>query len=246
MKTKFSFLVFLLCIVLILANSCKEEDLTNEQPTNIILSDSTVNENETENTIIGTFSTVDIDDNIHTYTLVAGNGDEDNNSFNITNDQLQTNEIFDFESKSSYSIRIRTTDQVGNFYEKIFTIYIIDIPEYENIAGKYFLEFEYSFSGGGMSGNSEGSITPVFINQTGNEIEVRNNPGTIDEDNNVTFSGHIIDNGTQHFEGTYNKTTKIISGSLSGTAIQSFWNGLFMQSVTVTISNGTCKLTPID
>ncbi|MBN2519677.1 MAG: cadherin repeat domain-containing protein [Bacteroidales bacterium] len=246
MKIKLSILAFLMSIILIVTYSCKEDDLTNEQPIDIILSDSTVNENELENTIIGAFSTIDADDDIHTYSLVSGNGDDDNNSFIISNNQLQTNAIFDFETQSSYSIRIRTTDQVGNFYEKIFTIYVIDIAEYENIAGKYLLEFKYSFNEGGMSGNTEGTITPVFINQTGNEIEVRNNPGTIDEENNVTFSGHIIDNGTQQFEGTYNKTTKIILGTLSGTAIQSFWNGLFMQSVTVTISKGTCKLTPID
>ena len=59
-----------------------------------------------------------------TYALVQGAGDENNGSFKIVDDVLQTNEIFDYESKDSYSIRVRTTDSGGLSFEKYFPINI--------------------------------------------------------------------------------------------------------------------------
>jgi len=44
---------------------------------------------------------------------VSGSGDADNASFTILGDQLMTAASFDFEAKSSYSVRVRTTDRVG-------------------------------------------------------------------------------------------------------------------------------------
>jgi hypothetical protein len=36
---------------------------------------------------------------------------------------------FDFEAKSSYSVRVRTTDSANNTFEKAFTIRVEDLPE---------------------------------------------------------------------------------------------------------------------
>lgn len=64
-----------------------------------------------------------------TYTLVSGGGSEDNTSFNILGDQLRTSAIFDFETKNSYSIRIRSTDQGGLSIEEVFVISVTDVNE---------------------------------------------------------------------------------------------------------------------
>ena len=102
----------------------------NDAPTDITLSASSIAENQASGTTVGTFSTTDIDPgDTHTYTLVTGTGDADNASFTISGDQLQTAAAFDFETKSSYSIRIRTTDAGGLSYEEQFTITVTNANE---------------------------------------------------------------------------------------------------------------------
>ncbi len=102
----------------------------NEAPTDITLSPSAVDENQASGTAVGTFSTTDPDvGDTFTYTLVAGVGDTDNGSFTIVGNQLQTAAIFDFETKSSYSIRVRSTDGGGLFFEKTFTVTVNNVNE---------------------------------------------------------------------------------------------------------------------
>jgi VCBS repeat-containing protein len=95
----------------------------NETPTDISLSSSTVAESQPVSTIVGAFSTADADtSDTFTYTLVSGNGSMDNSSFNINGSNLRTSAIFDYEAKSVYSIRVRSTDQGGLWVEREFTI----------------------------------------------------------------------------------------------------------------------------
>ncbi|HEX3131734.1 MAG TPA: cadherin domain-containing protein, partial [Thermoanaerobaculia bacterium] len=102
----------------------------NEQPTDIALSPSAINENQASGTPVGTFSTIDPDTgDTFTYTLVAGAGSTDNGSFTISGNQLLTGAVFDFETKSSYSIRVRSTDAGGLFFEKAFTITVNNLNE---------------------------------------------------------------------------------------------------------------------
>ncbi|HEY6072324.1 MAG TPA: hypothetical protein VIV15_02775, partial [Anaerolineales bacterium] len=51
-----------------------------------------------------------------------GTGSTDNASFNISGARLRTSAVFNFLVQSSYSIRVRSTDQGGLFTEKAFTI----------------------------------------------------------------------------------------------------------------------------
>jgi len=102
----------------------------NSAPTDIALSNSSVAENQPANTVVGTLSTTDPDvGDTFTYTLVSGTGDTDNASFNILNDSLRTSEGFDYETKNSYSIRVRSTDQGGLWVEKQFTITVTNVNE---------------------------------------------------------------------------------------------------------------------
>ena len=104
--------------------------LSGQRPTDILLSNSSVIEGLPVNTVVGTLSSVDpnIGDTF-TYSLVSGTGDTGNASFNILDNQLRTSAVFDYETQNSYSIRIRTTDQDGLFFEKAFTITITNIVE---------------------------------------------------------------------------------------------------------------------
>ncbi len=102
----------------------------NEAPTDIALSSTSIVENAGANAVVGALSTTDVDaGNTFTYTLVAGTGDADNGAFNIDGSNLRATSSFDFETKSSYTIRIGSTDQGGLFTEKTFTISVLDIND---------------------------------------------------------------------------------------------------------------------
>jgi PKD repeat protein len=102
----------------------------NETPTDLALSSNSVAENQPSGTVVGALSSTDPDaGNTFTYTLVSGTGSTDNASFTISGANLQTAASFDFETKSSYSIRVRTTDQGGLFTEKEFAISVTNVNE---------------------------------------------------------------------------------------------------------------------
>ncbi|WP_180981299.1 cadherin repeat domain-containing protein, partial [Cylindrospermopsis raciborskii] len=86
----------------------------NEAPTDLTLSATTIAENQAIGTVVGNLSTTDPDTgNTFTYSLVTGTGSIDNSSFTIDGGQLKTAAAFNFETKNSYSIRVRSTDQGG-------------------------------------------------------------------------------------------------------------------------------------
>jgi gliding motility-associated-like protein len=102
----------------------------NDTPTNILLSENTINENLAGNSSIGNFSTTDQDTgSTFTYTLVSGTASTDNGNFVIAGNVLRSSASFDFETKNSYSVRIRTTDNLGLWYEKAFTILINNVND---------------------------------------------------------------------------------------------------------------------
>ena len=99
----------------------------NEAPTDITLSNSSVAENSAVNSVVGTLSSTDVDaGDSFTYSLISGTGDTDNASFTITGSSLKISVVPDFETKTSYSVRARTTDAAGATFEKQFTINIIN------------------------------------------------------------------------------------------------------------------------
>ncbi len=100
-----------------------------ESPTDLNLSGSSIDENSPEGAVVGTFSTTDPDEgDTFTYQLVSGVGADDNAAFIIV-ENLLINSSSDFETQSSYSIRVQTTDSTGNRYEEVFTIDVKDVLE---------------------------------------------------------------------------------------------------------------------
>jgi hypothetical protein len=102
----------------------------NEVPTDITLTPATIAENNAVGAVVGAFATADVDaGEAFTYALAAGPGDADNGSFQVVGNQLKANASFNFEARSSYTVRVRSTDQGGLATEKAFTIAVTDVVE---------------------------------------------------------------------------------------------------------------------
>lgn len=102
----------------------------NEQPIDIILAGNSIDENMPTGSTVGTLLTTDLDGGgVFTYTLVPGAGDADNADFSIVGGQLLSNATFDYETRNSYTIRVRTTDEGGLFFEKALPIQILNVNE---------------------------------------------------------------------------------------------------------------------
>ena len=95
----------------------------NTAPMDLMLTGNTFYEYDTLNTFIGNLSTVDDDmSQPFVYTLVNGEGDDDNDLFTIEGNSLRTNANFVCSSDLNYYVRVRTTDFGGMYFEKSFRV----------------------------------------------------------------------------------------------------------------------------
>ena len=102
----------------------------NHAPSDVVLTGTSVAENEPAGTTVGTLSAVDPDlGDTHTFALVTGAGDADNGSFAMQGTTLVTTQSFDFETKPSYSVRIAADDGRGGIRAEQFTISVTDVNE---------------------------------------------------------------------------------------------------------------------
>ncbi len=106
----------------------------NSRPSDITFSQTLVPENTSTDTdiLFGSMSTVDLDPtDFHVYDLVAGAGDADNARFVIVDDKIFFNrgQDLDFESKPTYSVRVRSTDSGGLSISESFTLSVTDVNE---------------------------------------------------------------------------------------------------------------------
>ncbi len=100
--------------------------ITNDDPI-LDLSANSVAENLPVGTVVGTLNMgIAGIVNPQAFTLVAGVGDTNNASFSIVGNQLRTTESFNFETKSTYSIRVHGQDSGTVTTDRVFTINIID------------------------------------------------------------------------------------------------------------------------
>lgn len=108
----------------------------NNTPTDITITNSSIDENLSVGTTIGFLNTVDPDGgDTHNYSIVGGaSGD-----FNIVGNELQSATVFNFEDVTSYSITVRTFDgKDGEYFEEII-ININDVDETVNQAPFIFV-----------------------------------------------------------------------------------------------------------
>jgi len=142
--------------------------VTNQAPTNIALSASSVFENSPINTVVGTLSTTDPNGfDSFTYSLVTGTGSTNNASFNISGNQLRVNGAIDFEATPTLSIRVRSTDSLNPalFTERPFTITVTDLAEVLSTV----------VAGSNANGSQRSTVRSIAVNFDG-PVVLTNNP----------------------------------------------------------------------
>jgi len=93
-------------------------------PTNIIVSNTAIDEKIPVNSVVGTLSSVDPGSSNWTYTVTPSN------LFRIVNNQILTSVLFDFETgPRSIQFNLTTTDESGFSYTKTFTLTIRNVIE---------------------------------------------------------------------------------------------------------------------
>ena len=103
----------------------------NEAPVNLSLSISMIVEGKPSDTEVGLLSSQDPDSgDLFTYSLVEGDGGDDNAQFTISGNSLRTAAIFDYPTHQMLHIRVRTIDQGGLFYETAFVIIVVEVINY--------------------------------------------------------------------------------------------------------------------
>lgn len=104
--------------------------LSIDGPTDITLTGATVAENQPALTVVGAFSSTDANQALgHSYELIPGEGGDDNDKFILDGSVLRTNAPLDFEGKNPLSIRLRSTDDDGGTFIKVFAISVTDAPD---------------------------------------------------------------------------------------------------------------------
>lgn len=106
----------------------------NSSPTDLILSNLQIVENQPTGSLVGQFSANDSDGDALTFYLITGTGDSGNALFTLdANGVLETAVTFDFENNaSSYSIRVEGRDEHNATVESNFTITLQN--QYEQIS----------------------------------------------------------------------------------------------------------------
>jgi hypothetical protein len=196
----------------------------NDIPTDINLDNSSVAEDQYYGTMVGNFSTTDPDTgDTFTYSLVSGNGDDNNTSFMIVDSQLQTINSFDYETKNYCSIRVRSTDSGMLHYEESFIITITNVNEppvnYPPVAVD--------------DSDTTRADTSVTIDVLSNDSDIDGDTLIVDSVTQGT-SGSVTNNGNDvtytpdpYFTGTDSFTYTVSDGN----------GGTDIATVTVTVTN---------
>ncbi|SHO51382.1 LamG-like jellyroll fold domain-containing protein [Anaerocolumna xylanovorans] len=211
----------------------------NDAPTNILLSADSVAENTSAGTIIAALNAADSNTgDTFTYSLVNGAGAGDNASFTIDGNSLKLAVSPDYETKSSYAIRIRVTDNGGLFYEKAFTIAVTDVNEapadialsensieensaagtvigrFSAVDGDAASTFTYTL----VSGNGDTDNASFTIE--GNELKAAIVPD-YEKKNSYTVRIRVTDAGHLYFEKAFTITVRDVSENTGGVSAPS-------------------------
>jgi hypothetical protein len=133
--------------------------LTNAAPTDIALTGTSVAENLPAGTVIGIVSGTDPDAadlGALGFSLVSGYGDNAQFMLDPVTRQLKTAASFNYEARSSYSIKIRATD-TGNpalTYDEVFNVTVTNVVENATIAGRRIFYNRSYFDGNNVAPNA--------------------------------------------------------------------------------------------
>ena len=102
----------------------------NEAPIDLRLTSNSIVENSSVGTVIGDLTGTDPDQgDTLTFSLTSGTEAPDNAFFEVQNGKLQNANKPDFETKSSYLIKLRVSDHEGLSFDKTFTISVGNVNE---------------------------------------------------------------------------------------------------------------------
>jgi hypothetical protein len=103
----------------------------NEAPTALQLSATAFDENISAGSQVATLSATDPDSTPQsfTYALVSGTGSTHNLFFSLSGNALRISRSPDYETRSSYSIRLRATDQGGLSVDRSVILNVNDLPD---------------------------------------------------------------------------------------------------------------------
>jgi hypothetical protein len=147
----------------------------------LALSPASVPEFRPVGTVVGTLSSTEPGSgHTFTYSLVSGAGSADNASFTVSGNQLLTADAFDSAAKSSYSIRVRSTDEANNTIEVSFTITVTADPNLKRTGRTLAVS--------GTSGNDTFTFSPGAVRHslTLNGVNLAVDTASVDT---ITFNG---------------------------------------------------------
>ncbi|MCX5952808.1 MAG: 5'-nucleotidase C-terminal domain-containing protein [Cyanobacteria bacterium] len=133
----------------------------NQPPSSVGLSATAFDENIADGSLVANLSSSDPDTlpQSFTYALVAGAGDTDNLAFFVTGNALHLTRSPDYERKSSYTIRLKTTDQGGLSFERSVQLAVNDLPD--SPAYTFSSSASTVYEGGALAiGISSTNVTP--------------------------------------------------------------------------------------
>ncbi len=150
--------------------------INDNSPTDIKLSKHYLHENLYQS-YIGKLTAIDLDlpSDSHSFEFTNGSGDDNNSNFTIKNGRfLYSNTSFDYETQQTLSIRLKTTDENDQSFEKAFTINVLNINDI-NITSETSNSYCSGNSGSGKISitsvnQSEGTITYNWTSSNGGLI----------------------------------------------------------------------------
>jgi hypothetical protein len=225
--------------------------LGNLAPTAVALSSQSIVTGSPVGTAVGTLSSVDSLGDTHTYSLVSGVGSTDNGSFTIDGNILRVASIFDFNVKNSYTVRVRTTDQLGASYEQSFVI-SVERVSITTTGVSLDLSQPATWTGGVVPGVNDIAVfanpgtyfSPAAVGEVGNFTwaGIRNLVnGTIEINPGTAGNAYTINLGSAGISGTYGITRLGTNLSLNVGANDQVWS-IDLGNVQSSIL-GTAKIT---
>ncbi|MDB9456970.1 ExeM/NucH family extracellular endonuclease, partial [Dolichospermum circinale CS-545/17] len=211
----------------------------NSAPTNITLTATSINENVPANSVVGTLATIDPNNSdTFTYSLVAG---ADNAAFTINSNQLLINTSPDFETQSSYSIVVRSTDQSGLYTDKVFTINVNNMNDPATINGNSILSITEGTNINAGKLTASGTLTVVDQDAGENKfattvVSANGNLGSLTITETGAFSYSVNNSAVQYLNAGQSKVDTFTVTSLDGTA---------SRNISITI-NGINPATTVD
>lgn len=93
-------------------------------PETISLSDYSLGVNRFPGALVAQIDTEDEDSDSFFYELIVGEGDSENGYYQVIGDRLEVRDMPEIDSDQEHSLRIRSSDQHGQFVEQIVLIYV--------------------------------------------------------------------------------------------------------------------------